>query len=98
MANESGFRALSFSFLTEPALSSPTVPQSNDTSTNGTTTQPGISIRYGPATDNEVDMQDAETNGVAPSKRKSRSSAGRPSYVEAESSAEDDKPLVRQKK
>lgn len=81
--------------MTEPPLSSPTVPKSTD-SANGTT-QPGISIRYGPAKDNEIDMQDADTNGAASSKRKSRSSAGRPSYVEAESSAEDDKPLVRQK-
>ncbi|EGE00362.1 topoisomerase I [Trichophyton tonsurans CBS 112818] len=82
----------------KPPLSSATVPQSNDISTNGTTTQPGISIRYGPATDNEVDMQDADTSGVAPSKRKSRSSAGRPSYVEAESSAEDDKPLSKRRR
>ncbi|KAM5462829.1 DNA topoisomerase 1 [Microsporum audouinii] len=82
-----------------PPLSSPTVPKSTglSTPTNGVT-QPGISIRYGPAKDNEVDMQDADVNGVVSAKRKSRSSASRPSYAEVESSGEDDKPLSKRRR
>ncbi|KAM5432691.1 DNA topoisomerase 1 [Microsporum ferrugineum] len=82
-----------------PPLSSPTVPKSTglSTPTNGVT-QPGISIRYGPAKDCEVDMQDADVNGVVSAKRKSRSSASRPSYAEVESSGEDDKPLSKRRR
>lgn len=66
----------------------------NTPATNGAT-QPGISIRYGPADDNDLEMRDADVNGSSQSKRKSRSSAGKISYAEPESSEEDDKPLVR---
>lgn len=62
--------------------------------TNGAT-QPGISVRYGPADDKDIEMQDADVNGTSQSKRKSRSSVGKVSYAEQESSEEDDKPLVR---
>ncbi|KAK2848481.1 hypothetical protein FQN49_005678, partial [Arthroderma sp. PD_2] len=84
----------------KPPLSRATISKSIDPSapTNGVT-QPGISIRYGPAKDNEVDMQDADVNGVISSaKRKSRSSAGRPSYADVESSGEDDKPLSKRRR
>lgn len=64
----------------------------NSPSSNGIT-KPGVSIRYGPI-DNDVEMPDAEVNGVPQSKRKSRASAGNKTYAEPESS-EDDKPLVR---
>ena len=64
-----------------------TLPPSSDI-------QPGISIRNGPI--QEIEMADAngvETNGDT-TKRKSRGTMHRPSYAEAESSEEDDKPLV----
>jgi DNA topoisomerase I len=56
---------------------------------------PGVSVRYGPVGDGDVDMEDAVTgtNGHAGGKRRARVSAGKQSYAEAESS-EDDKPLV----
>jgi len=42
------------------------------------------------------DVNVVETNGVGPSKRKSRGSlVNKVSYAEAESSEEDDEPLVR---
>ena len=57
---------------------------------------PGISIRNGPVQDVDTPMPDAkgvETNG-GPAKRKVRESLTRPSYADAETSEEDDKPLV----
>lgn len=57
--------------------------------------RPGVSIRYGPVDDRDVEMQDVEANGTGQIKRKSRGIAGaRKPYAE-ESSEEDDKPLVR---
>ena len=58
---------------------------------------PGVSIRNGPV--QEVDTTMADANGVdmngGPVKRKGRESLTRPSYVDVETSEEDDKPLVR---
>jgi DNA topoisomerase-1 len=60
---------------------------------------PGISIRNGPMEVVDTEMPDVNglaTNGVGPSKRKSRGSLGnKVSYAEAESSEDDDVPLVR---
>lgn len=52
---------------------------------------PGVSIRFGPVDDEDVEMKD--TNGVNGHKRRARVSSGKQSYAEAESS-EDEKPLV----
>lgn len=52
---------------------------------------PGVSIRFGPVDDEDVEMKDA-ANGVNGHKRRARVSSGK-SYAEAESS-EDEKPLV----
>lgn len=60
--------------------------------------EPGISIRNGPVAEMDVvpDAAGPELNGNGPSKRKSRGSIGhKVSYAEAESSEDDDKPLVR---
>lgn len=57
---------------------------------------PGISIRNGPVQEIDTPMHDAnggETNR-GPVKRKVRDSLTRPSYADAVSSEEDDKPLV----
>ena len=57
---------------------------------------PGISIRNGPVHEIDTPMPDAnglETNR-GPVKRKVRESFTRPSYADAETSEEDDKPLV----
>lgn len=61
---------------------------------NGTL-DPGISVRFGPVGDQDVEMEDAinGTNGHAAGKRRARVSAGKQSYAEVESS-EDEKPLV----
>ncbi|WEW58741.1 DNA topoisomerase 1 [Emydomyces testavorans] len=64
---------------------------------NGTT-KPGVSIRYGPIDNGDVEMPDAEVNGVAQTKRKSRASAANKSYAEPESSEEDDKPLSKRRR
>ena len=58
--------------------------------------KPGVSIHFGPADDGDVEMPDADVNGTVQGKRKSRSSAANKSYLEQESSEEeDDEPLVR---
>ena len=57
---------------------------------------PGISIRNGPVQEVDTPMPDAngvEANG-GPAKRKIRESLMKPSYADAETSEEDDKPLV----
>lgn len=56
---------------------------------------PGVSIRFGPVDDEDVDMKDAANgvNGHTAGKRRARVSAGKQSYAEAESS-EDEEPLV----
>jgi DNA topoisomerase-1 len=54
---------------------------------------PGVSIRFGPVQDKDVEMRDAEGGA---SKRKGRTSVShQKSYAESESSDEDDQPLVR---
>lgn len=54
---------------------------------------PGMSVRFGPVRDKDVDMKDADAPAL--SKRKSRASTDKTkSYTEPESS-EDDQPLVR---
>lgn len=58
--------------------------------------RPGISIRNGPLEDRDHQMPDAngvEMNGST-NKRKSRGGLGKPSYAQADSSDEDDQPLV----
>uniref|UniRef100_A0A093UT45 DNA topoisomerase I n=1 Tax=Talaromyces marneffei PM1 TaxID=1077442 RepID=A0A093UT45_TALMA len=57
---------------------------------------PGVSIRFGPVDDEDVNMKDA-ANGVNGSKRRARVSAGKQSYAEAESS-EDEKPLSKKRR
>lgn len=83
-------------------MSAKTIPKSVDAAmdkanpSNGHV-QPGISIRNGPVEDHDHHMPDvngAEVNGST-TKRKSRGSLAKPSYAEAESSDEDDQPLVR---
>lgn len=56
---------------------------------------PGVSLRFGPVQDKDVDMKDAEmkdteadANGIAPNKRKARPSSERKSYAESESEEE----------
>ena len=86
-----------------PSLSSEVISKNTDKAMgNGTPsnshTQVGISVRYGPVGDGDIEMQDSgpTENGTGPSKRKSRGSLGNgKSYAEPESSEEDDKPLVR---
>jgi hypothetical protein len=64
------------------------------TKTNGKL-DPGVSIRFGPAGDGDVEMAEADgASGRGVSKRKSRASAAGKSYADPESS-EEDKPLVR---
>lgn len=61
--------------------------------TNGSV-DPGVSIRFGPVQDKDVDMEDVDAHGV--SKRKSRASIDKKkTYAEPESSDDDDQPLVR---
>ncbi|KAL1848646.1 DNA topoisomerase 1 [Paecilomyces lecythidis] len=91
---------------THASLSENTITKSTDrmmgdaTETNGHT-KPGVSVRFGPAQDGDVEMADAgaDVNGRTLSKRKSRASVDKPvSYAE---SSEDDEPLrltVRQSK
>lgn len=56
---------------------------------------PGVSIRYGPVDEMDVDEAPAETNGHVTGKRKSRPSVTNgKSYKEQSSEDEDDKPLV----
>jgi DNA topoisomerase-1 len=88
-------------FMTGTALSEEKVSKSSDAAMgNGMKSNgdlnPGVSIRFGPVGDEDVDMDDVAdgVNGHSAGKRKARVSVGRKSYAEAESS-EDDKPLVR---
>lgn len=79
------------------AISTPSVaPHSANPpakATNGSV-DPGLSIRFGPVQDKDVDMEDADARGV--SKRKSRASIDKKkTYTEPESSDDDDQPLVR---
>lgn len=54
-----------------------------------------ISVRFGPVQNNDIKMEDADDVRGA-SKRKARTSVGqKKSYVEPESSEDEDKPLVR---
>lgn len=54
---------------------------------------PGVSVRFGPVQDKDVEMEDADARGAG--KRKSRTSIDqKKSYAEPESS-EEDEPLVR---
>jgi hypothetical protein len=85
---------------TGPGLSAPVISKRTDAAMGGSgdangSAAPGISIRYGPVDDEDSAMADAAdgVNGRAASKRKSRLSAGKKSYMDPESS-EDDKPLV----
>lgn len=57
---------------------------------------PGVSIRFGPVQDKDIEMEDADSDARAASKRKSRTSIDqKKSYTEPESSDDDDQPLVR---
>ncbi|KAJ5601108.1 hypothetical protein N7510_010642 [Penicillium lagena] len=57
---------------------------------------PGVSIRFGPVQDKDVEMKDAEGGS---SKRKGRTSVShRKSYAESESSDEDDQPLSKRRR
>ncbi|KAJ5688626.1 hypothetical protein N7462_003018 [Penicillium macrosclerotiorum] len=59
---------------------------------------PGVSVRFGPVQDKDVEMQDGDKHGVI-SKRKSRASIDKQkSYAEPESSDEDDQPLSKRRR
>lgn len=63
--------------------------------TNGSS-DPAISIRFGAVQDKDVEMQDVDADALGASKRKSRTSIDqKKSYIEPESSDDDDEPLVR---
>ncbi|EEP81831.1 DNA topoisomerase I [Uncinocarpus reesii 1704] len=85
-------------YPSEELVSKTTDPSSTNSPTPNETTKPGVSIRYGPIDDEDVEMPDAEVNGAAQTKRKSRASAANISYAEAESSEEDDKPLSKRRR
>ena len=64
------------------------------TETNGHV-DPGVSVRFGPVKNEDVDMQDAG-NARGTGKRRSRTSVDQnKSYAEPDSSGEEDQPLVR---
>ena len=85
------------------AKSMDTIPKSVDKamgkpSAKNDHVKPGISVRYGPVDDMDVDgpATNGASNGTLNAKRKSRSSIGNSkSYKEASSESEDDRPLVR---
>ncbi|KMU82031.1 DNA topoisomerase 1 [Coccidioides immitis RMSCC 3703] len=85
-------------YPSEELVSKATDPSSTSTPTTNGTTKPGVSIRYGPIDDEDVEMQDGEVNGAPQTKRKSRASAANKSYAEPESSEEDDKPLSKRRR
>lgn len=60
---------------------------------------PGVSIRFGPVQDKDIEMEDADSDARAASKRKSRTSIDqKKSYVEPESSDDDDQPLSKRRR
>ena len=64
------------------------------TETNGHV-DPGVSVRFGPVKNEDVDMEDAG-NARGAGKRRSRTSVDqKKSYAEPESSEEENQPLVR---
>ncbi|KAJ6000431.1 hypothetical protein N7481_000840 [Penicillium waksmanii] len=64
--------------------------------TNGNV-DPGVSIRFGPVQDKDVDMDDADARSL--SKRKSRASIDKKkTYAEPESSDDDDQPLSKRRR
>ncbi|KAJ5719036.1 hypothetical protein N7493_007491 [Penicillium malachiteum] len=72
-------------------------PKMKSPATNGDL-DPGVSVRFGPVQDADVDMKDVDAARGA-SKRKSRTSIDRKkSYVEPESSEEEDKPLSKRRR
>ncbi|KAJ5697212.1 hypothetical protein N7488_010896 [Penicillium malachiteum] len=72
-------------------------PKMKSPATNGDL-DPGVSVRFGPVQDADVDMKDADDARGA-SKRKSRTSIDqKKSYVELESSEEEDKPLSKRRR
>ncbi|KAJ6037345.1 hypothetical protein N7540_001624 [Penicillium herquei] len=72
-------------------------PKTKSPATNGDL-DPGVSVRFGPVQDADVDMKDVDAARSA-SKRKSRISMDRKkSYVEPESSEEEDKPLSKRRR
>ncbi|CRG90405.1 DNA topoisomerase I [Talaromyces islandicus] len=87
------------SALSNPVISKSTDATMGDSGDANGSAAPGISIRYGPVDDEDTAMADAAdgTNGRAATKRKARLSAGKKSYVDAESS-EDDKPLSKRRR
>ncbi|KAJ9307352.1 hypothetical protein DTO217A2_3231 [Paecilomyces variotii] len=89
----------------DAALSEKMIAKSTDrmmgdaAETNGHT-EPGVSVRFGPVQDGDVEMADAgaDVNGRTLSKRKSRASVDKPvSYAEPQSS-EDDEPLSKKRR
>ena len=76
-------------------LATPSIKANPTTSAANGDLDPGVSIRFGPVQDRDVEMEDADETRGPNSKRKSRASIDqRKSYAEPESS-EDEKPLVR---
>ncbi|KAJ5084872.1 DNA topoisomerase 1 [Penicillium alfredii] len=60
---------------------------------------PGVSIRFGPVQDKDVNMEDAEGDARGLSKRKSRASVDQKKfYIEPESSEEEDQPLSKRRR
>ncbi|KAJ5157001.1 DNA topoisomerase 1 [Penicillium canariense] len=70
-------------------------PSSAKSPTTNGDLDPGISVRFGPVQDKDVEMKDVNAHAV--SKRKSRISIDKKSYAEAESS-EDDQPLSKRRR
>ena len=85
-------------FPGKPMKSAEKIPKSVDramktSNSNSDKVEPGISVRYGPV--DEMDVDEPE-RGASNGKRKSRASVGNSrSYKELTSDSEDDMPLVR---
>lgn len=77
-------------------LATPPLVKTNGKSPINGDLDPGVSVRFGAVQDDDVKMEDADGDAHGVSKRKSRASIDqKKSYVEPESSDEDDQPLVR---
>lgn len=70
-----------------------------DTSRANGSADPGVSIRFGPVQDKDVEMKDVDSDARGVSKRKSRASIDqKKSYAEPQSSDDDDQPLSKRRR
>ncbi|OKL59479.1 DNA topoisomerase 1 [Talaromyces atroroseus] len=83
----------------EKIISKSTDTSMGDEQTENGSLDPGVSVRFGPVGDGDVEMEDAVNgaNGHTAGKRRARVSSGKQSYAEPESS-EDDKPLNKRRR